>query len=163
MATLLKRLLQVETLVAGLFYALAASLLFADVIGREVFSQSIWGSQRSAVLLANGAALIGISVAVSLNRHIRPSLLDFAAPKTMVPGIKRVGSLISSVVMFSGAYFALLLVLGNKDMGFTTPPLKLEIWIPQLALPYGLASAGLKYFVFAFLPDLEPEESEVNG
>ncbi len=73
-------LLTVETLVAGAFYAIAAAILFADVILRELFNSPIWGGQRIAVLLANGAALIGIAVAMALNRHIRPSLLDRAIP-----------------------------------------------------------------------------------
>lgn len=140
----LKGLLTVETLVAGAFYTIAAAILFADVVSRELLSQSIWGGQRAAVLLANGAALIGISVAVALNCHIRPSVLDGVVPPSLLPAATRLGHLVSASVMFSGAYFGALLVLENKAMGFTTPPLDLEIWIPQLALPYGLASAGLR-------------------
>lgn len=161
MRSFLKGLLTVETLVAGAFYTIAAAILFADVISRELFSQSIWGGQRIAVLLANAAALIGIAVAVALHRHIRPSVLDNVVPDSMLPLVNRIGNLVSGVVMFCGAYFGALLVLDNKDMGFTTPPLDLEIWIPQMALPYGLASAGVRYFIFALQPDLQPEEQEV--
>lgn len=161
MEQFLKNLLRFETIVAGAFYTIAAAILFADVISREVFSQSIWGGQRIAVLLANAAALIGIAVAVALHRHIRPSVLDNAVPKHMLPLVQRIGNLVSAAVMFSGAYFGTLLVLDNRMMGFTTPPLDLEIWIPQLALPYGLASAGLRYLIFASKPDLQPQEQEV--
>lgn len=154
-------LLKVETLVAGAFYTIAAAILFADVVSRELLSQSIWGGQRIAVLLANSAALIGIGVAVALNRHIRPSVLDGAVPASFLPVTTRLGHLVSASVMFAGAYFGALLVLDNKEMGFTTPPLDLEIWIPQLALPYGLASAGLRYLIFALQPGLQPEEQEV--
>lgn len=161
MRSFLKGLLTAETLVAGAFYTIAAAILFADVISRELFSQSIWGGQRIAVLLANSAALIGIAVAVALHRHIRPSVLDNVVPDQFVPLVNRVGNLVSASVMFCGAYFGALLVLDNKEMGFTTPPLDLEIWIPQLALPYGLASAGLRYLIFAVQPELQPQEQEV--
>ncbi|NRB16351.1 MAG: TRAP transporter small permease [Rhodobacteraceae bacterium] len=162
MGGFLKGLLTVETLVAGAFYTIAAAILFADVVSRELLSHSIWGGQRAAVLLANGAALIGISVAVGLNRHIRPSVLDGVVPQRLLPAATRLGHLVSASVMFSGAYFGALLVLENKAMGFTTPPLDLEIWIPQLALPYGLASAGLRYLIFAIQPGLQPKEQEVS-
>ena len=82
-------------------------------------------------------------------------------PDSLLPIVNRVGNLVSATVMLSGAYFGALLVLDNKDMGFTTPPLDLEIWIPQLALPYGLASAGVRYLIFAVQPDLQPKEQEV--
>lgn len=162
MRSFLKGLLTVETLVAGAFYTIAAAILFADVISRELFSQSIWGGQRIAVLLANAAALIGIAVAVALHRHIRPSVLDIVVPDALLPLVTRVGNLVSSAVMFCGAYFGALLVLDNKEMGFTTPPLDLEIWVPQMALPYGLASAGLRYLIFTLQPELQPDEQEVS-
>lgn len=160
MKRFLSILLRLETLVAGAFYAIAAAILFADVIGREVFSSPIWGGQRMAVLLANGAALIGIGVAFALNRHIRPSVLDFVTPARFEPLVTRLGHLVAAAVLFAGAYFGALLVLDNKMMGFTTPPLDLEIWIPQLALPYGLASAGLRSLIFAGWPDLQPKQQE---
>ncbi|WP_193140916.1 TRAP transporter small permease [Meridianimarinicoccus sp. MJW13] len=160
MKRFLSALLTVETLVAGVFYAIAAAILFADVISRELFASPIWGGQRMAVLLANGSALIGIAVAVALNRHIRPSVLDGAIPARFDPVTVRLGHLVGAAVMFGGAYFGALLVLDNKAMGFTTPPLKLEVWIAQLVLPYGFASAGLRYLFFAIDPDLQPKHED---
>ena len=160
MKRFLSALLTVETLVAGAFYTIAAAILFADVISRELFSNSIWGGQRMAVLLANGSALIGIAVAVALNRHFRPSVLDRVIPQRFDMVTARTGHVIAALVMFAGAYFGALLVLENRAMGFTTPPLKLEIWIAQLALPYGFASAGLRYLFFAIDPALQPAQDE---
>lgn len=160
MKRFLSALLTVETLVAGAFYTIAAAILFADVIARELFDSPIWGGQRIAVLLANGSALIGIAVAVALNRHIRPSVLDGAIPARFDPVTVRVGHLLGAAVMFAGAYYGALLVLENRSMGFTTPPLKLEIWIAQLAFPYGFASAGLRYLFFAIDPELQPKHED---
>ena len=161
MERFLKRLLQLETLVAGAFYTIAAAILFLDVASRELLNQPIWGGQRMAVLFANSAALIGIGVAVALNRNIRPSVLDNVFPSRFDGAVNRTGNIVSAAVMFAGAYFAVLLVLDNKHMGFTTPPLDLEIWVPQMALPYGLASAGFRHALFAVWPSLQPQESEI--
>ena len=154
----LSRLLVVETIVAGAFYAIAAALLFGDVIGRELFDAPIWGSQRSAVLLANAAALIGIGVAFALNRHIRPNILDHVVPARFERQLKFVSHLFAAAVLFYGAYLATHFVAFNRELGFTSPPLDLEIWIPQLALVYGFATAGLRSLIFAFDPDLVPDE-----
>ena len=160
MEAFLRWLLRVETLVAGAFYAVAAGILFADVVAREVFATPIWGGQRSAVLLANAAALIGIGVAVALNRHIRPSILDGVTPERFVPVVTRLGHLVAATVFMVGAYYGAVLVLDNREMGFNTPPLDLKISIPQLALPYGLASAGLRSLLFAVRPDLQLQHQE---
>lgn len=156
MQRILSRLLAVETLIAGLFYVVAATLLLADVVSREVLNQSIWGAPRLAVLVSNASALIGISVAVSLNRHIRPPLLDWLFPDRFLPATQRFGFLISGLVMLVGCYFAILYVLANYRMGFTSAPLDLRVWIPQLALPYCMASAAFKYLSYAAAPDLAP-------
>ncbi len=152
----LAKILKLEVLVAGLFYGLAAGILVIDVVSREIFGQSIWGAQRMAVLLANGAALIGIGVAVGLGRHIRPPLLDFIVKDSYLPYVQRIGHFISSLVCFIGAYYASLLVLSNKQMGFTAVPLDLQIWVAQTALIYGLASSGMRYLIFMLRPALAP-------
>lgn len=160
MKRFLSALLTVETLVAGAFYTIAAAILFADVISRELFASPIWGGQRMAILLANGSALIGVAAAVALNRHIRPTVLDGVIPARFDGITVRAGHIVGAAVMFAGAYFGAMLVLENKAMGFSAPPLKLEIWIAQLALPYGFASAGLRYVFFAIDPELQPKHEE---
>lgn len=160
MARFLRGYLFVETFVAGAFYVAAAAILFADVVAREIFSTPIWGGQRIAVLLSNGAALIGIGVATALNRHIRPNILDGIIPARFEPIVVRAGSFFSALIFFGGAWFGMQLMLDNRSMGFTTPPLTLQIWIAQLALPYGLASAGMRALIFAFWPELCPKAQE---
>lgn len=158
MKSFLSYLTAAETVLAGACYALAGALLFCDVALREIFSTSIWGAQRAAVLSANGAALLGIAIAAGLNRHLRPTFLDNIAPKAVQPCLLRIGHAVSAATLFCGAYYGAVLVLENREMGFTTPPFDLEIWIPQVALPYALASAGIRYLCFAVNPDLQPTE-----
>ena len=155
-------LLRVETIFAGAFYAIAAAILFSDVIAREIFAQSIWGGQRIAVILANAAGLIGIGVALQLNRHIRPSIMNFALKPKLEQIRVRAGHFFAGFVFAAGTYYAVILVLDNRDMGFTTPPLDLKIWIPQLALVYGLASTSLRCFIFGAFPNFEPKGGETH-
>jgi TRAP-type C4-dicarboxylate transport system permease small subunit len=163
MCKFLDGLLKVETLVAGVFYALAAGILFADVFSREILDSAIWGSQRIAVLFSNASALIGIGVAASMNRHIRPVILDKIFPESFVPMVERTGNAFAAFVLFSGCYFSILLVMGNYELGFTANPLALKIWIPQCALPYGMATAGLRYLIFALFPDTHPNIRTSKG
>lgn len=158
----LNTLLRIETLFAGAFYAIAAAILFSDVIAREIFAQSIWGGQRIAVILANAAGLIGIAVALQLNRHIRPSIMNFSLKPKLEQIRIRAGHVFAGSVFAAGTYYAILLVIDNRDMGFTTPPLDLKIWIPQLALVYGLASTSLRCFIFGAFPGFEPKSGETH-
>lgn len=160
MQRFLNALLVIETLVASLLFALAATILFLDVVMRELFQTPIWGGQRMAVLLSNGAALIGLAVAAALNRHLRPAVLDHVFPDRFAPYIVHVGHLVSAAVLLAGAYFAFQLLSENRALGFTAPPLKIPIWIPQIALVYGLGASALRYLCFAIDPDLMPRSSE---
>lgn len=153
MNKLLKYWLGVETIVSMVLYMGAASLLFADVVARELFNQPIWGAVRSAVFMANGAALIGISIAVAKGTHLRPNIFDYLPPPHLRRSIKRIGFLLSSIVMLGCTYLAVVFVLENRDLGFTAPPLDFPIWIAQLALPYGLCSAGLRYLTLVINPE----------
>ena len=158
----LNTILRIETIFAGAFYAIAAAILFSDVIAREVFAQSIWGGQRIAVILANAAGLIGIAVALQLNRHIRPSIMNFSLKPKLERMRIRAGHFFAGAVFAAGTYYAVILVIDNRDMGFTTPPLDLKIWIPQLALVYGLASTALRCFIFSAFPHYEPNARETH-
>lgn len=151
-------LMTVETVLASVFCTLAVAFLFGDVIAREVLSTPIWGAQRAALLSSNAAALLGMAIAVGLNRHLRPTVLDWVLPEALQGAGQRLGHLVSAATLLAGAWYATLLVLDNRAMGFTAPPLSLQIWIPQIALPYALASSGLRYLCFAFRPDLLPVE-----
>jgi TRAP-type C4-dicarboxylate transport system permease small subunit len=156
MKKFLDYLLKAETIAAGVVYTLAAVILFADVMSRELFGNSIWGSQRIAVLFANAAAFIGIGVATAMDRHIRPVIMDNVFPESFDSVIERLGNLLAALVLFTGAYFAVELVLSNREMGFTANPLDLKIWIPQCILPYGLISAGVRYLIFCLFPGTHP-------
>ena len=157
---LLNIILRAETLIAGAFYASAAAILLSDVVAREIFADSIWGGQRIAVILANAAGLIGIAVALQLNRHIRPTIMQFKLKGAFEQMRIRAGHIFAAIVFGLATYYATILMLENRDMGFTTPPLDLKIWIPQLSLVYGLGSTTLRCFIYAIVPAFEPSSEE---
>ena len=159
---LLTYLLRLETVVAGAFYAIAAAILFSDVVARELLENSIWGGQRIAVILANAAGLMGIAVALQLNRHIRPSIMNFTLGSKLEIWRVRAGHIFAGLTFAFATYYAYILMIENRDMGFTTPPLDLKIWIPQLSLVYGLGSTSIRCFIFGALPHLEPSSVEFH-
>ncbi|MEZ5450308.1 MAG: hypothetical protein R3E89_15510 [Thiolinea sp.] len=71
-----------------------------------------------------------------------------------VPTITRISFLVSALVMAGGAYLAMQLVLENKELGFTAPPLSFPIWIAQLALPVWFCFGGPALLTFGVHPEL---------
>lgn len=160
MKSFLEKLLAVETLVATVLYIGVAAILFADVMSREILGTSIWGGQRIAVLLANGAALLGLAIATAKGAHIRPVVADKVVPERFEPILLRLSDLFAALVFAAGAWYAWVFVNDNRHMGFTILPLDWPQWIPQLVLVYGLFSTSLRYFIFAAIPDTRPQAEE---
>ena len=123
---LLTYLLRLETIVAGAFYAIAAAILFSDVVARELLENSIWGGQRIAVILANAAGLMGIAVALQLNRHIRPSVMNFSLGGKREIWRIRAGHVFAGTIFAFRTYYAYILLSENRDMDLATPPLDLK-------------------------------------
>ena len=61
MRTFLDWLTRAESVVAALAYLIVTGLLLGEIIAREVFGTSIWGSQKMAVFAAIFAAFLGLS------------------------------------------------------------------------------------------------------
>ncbi|MEZ5479577.1 MAG: TRAP transporter small permease subunit [Thiolinea sp.] len=106
--------------------------------------------------MANGAALIGISVAIATGTHLRPRLLDHLVPERWSPTITRISFLVSALVM-AGVLSGHAAGAGKQGAGFYRATAVVPIWIAQLALPYGFASAALR-LTFGVHPELASKE-----
>ena len=58
MSAILKWLQRFESVIAAIAYAIVAGLLLGEIVAREFFASSIWGSQRMAVFAAIFAGLL---------------------------------------------------------------------------------------------------------
>ena len=130
-----------------------------DVIGRELFSNSLFGAQQLAVYGAIIAGFLGLTLATSDNAHLRPAFMDFAF-RRWEHQVVRLGDAISGLFFFAAAYIAWTFVAVSMDAGDRAPVLYFFVWPLQLVIPYACVSAGLKHLVLAMRPDLKPHADE---
>ena len=151
-----------EAIVAAVAYAAVASLLMADVIGRELFGQAFLGTQQLAVYAAILAGFLGLTLATSDNSHLRPEFMDFALRHWSGP-VERLGDALSCLFFLVAAYVAWTFVAISMEAGDRAPVLYFVVWPLQLVIPYAFLSAALKHLAFAARPDLKPRPDVPAG
>ena len=132
-------------------------LLLGEIVAREIFSSSIWGSQRIAVFAAIIAGFLGLSLATGSNGHLRPQFADNWFPERLRAGVARFGDFLSSVIWITLSVIAILYVSETFESNEKAAVLYWPLWPLQLVLPYAFASCGVRHFVFGMRPDLKPE------
>lgn len=144
-----------EALTATTAYAVVAGLLVAEVIGREFFGATFLGVQQLAVYAAILAGFLGLTLATSENKHLRPEALDFLTKRLGVQ-MTRLSDLVSSIFFFCCSAVSANFVLASMVAQDKAPVLYFHLWPLQLVIPYAFASSGLKHFCFFLRNDLRP-------
>ena len=140
-------------------YAAVAGILMVDVIGRELFSTSLFGAQQLAVYGAIIAGFLGLTLATSDDAHLRPGFMDIVF-RRWEEQVVRVGDVISGLFFVAAAYVAWTFVAVSVEAGDRAPVLYFFVWPLQLVIPYACLSSGIKHFVFALRPELKPRVDE---
>jgi len=159
---LLRVLYRVMGAVATLFYAALALVLLADVAGREILGEGIFGAQRVAVFFTIVAGNFGLALATAAGAHIRPRVADHWIPGRYGPAMDRVADVITALVLLCVAYFATQLVRESYDFETVSPTIDWQIWPVQAVIPFGYAVAALHYLIFAIYPALRPRQQQVS-
>ncbi len=140
----------------------AAAALVADLLGREVFGQGIFGAQRAAVHFVFLAGMLGFVLAVGSGAHLRVKATDVLLPVRWTPWIERAGCVVSALLLFGLAGYAARFTLQTHSVGERSVTLGLPIWPFQSVMVYAFASAGLRYLAYAWSPAARPREAEAE-
>jgi C4-dicarboxylate transporter, DctQ subunit len=156
----LAALFWIESAIAVAALLAVAGILFADVVGRELFGHGLFGALRAAVYGTAIAGLIGFGLCTAAGAHMRVNLLDGLLPKRLEPHIARIADGLSFVICAAFAYWSALYVAQTYGQNEQALSLGVPVWPFQIVLPWMFVSAGLRYLVFAAVPDLRPAEVE---
>ncbi len=159
MAAFLRILLKVESFVAAVSYALVAILLLGEIVAREVFAETIWGSQKMAVFAAIYAGFMGLTLATAANSHLRPQFADNWWPVHLHRAVERFGDVLSCLIFWGLGLSAISYVGDSYLYGDRAAVLYNPLWWIQVVIPYALFSSGLRHFAFALQPALKPKPS----
>lgn len=163
MKTFLDRLTKAESVVAAIAYLVVTGLLLGEIIAREVFGTSIWGSQKMAVFAAIFAAFLGLSLATAANVHLRPQFADAWIPKRFWPFVERFGDVLSAAIFGAMGVVATMYLSDTIINGDRAAVLYWSLWPIQLILPYAFYSSALRHVAFAYRPSLKPTANMSMG
>ena len=152
-----------ESALAALAYSTVALLLIADVLGRELFGQALFGAQKMAVFAAIVAGFLGLSLATNAGSHLRPGFLDNIFPARFDSLIWRLADTLSSLIYLVLAIVAIQFILVSMSAGDRAAVLYWTLWPIQLVIPYAFFSSSIQHAIFAAWPQLRPESDAINA
>lgn len=154
-------LTRIEAAIAVTALFVTGLALVSDIIAREVFRQSLFGSLRVAVYGTAIAALVGFNVCTAANGHMRVTAFDGLVPERWRPLVMQMGDLVSFIICAVFVYFSVHFVWQTYSLGETDVALRIFVWPMQLALPWLFISSGMRYLAFAIFPEIRPREAEL--
>jgi TRAP-type C4-dicarboxylate transport system permease small subunit len=146
-------LLWLESAIAVIAYLTTATLLSAQILAREVFTTSIDGGGKVAVLCAIVAGSLGMVIATGENAHLRPTFADGIFPAKIV---ERIGDVLSAALHIFLAYFAIEFVAESRSFNDLAELIRIPLWPVQLVFPYMFLSSAFKHLIFAWKPEWKP-------
>ncbi len=155
--------LRAEQIVAAVAYAIVASLLLGEVIAREVFFTSVWGSQKMAVFAAIIAGFLGLTLATAVNGHLRPQFTDHWWPDNMQSSVSRFGDILSALLFAALAYVSVQFVMESAANHDRAAVLYWSLWPFQIVIPYTFSSSALRHMAFAIWPETRPLPDITEG
>ena len=153
MQRFLNALLRFEGMIAVSAYALTCSLLLGDVFAREFLSQAIWGAQKLAVFGAIVAGILGLTIAVGNNAHLRAGFADRVLPWGWVD---RAGDLVSAALFGGLCWYAIAFVGESLEFRDRAEVIGIPLWPIQLVFPYAFGTAALRHLIFFVAPGTRP-------
>lgn len=171
---LLSAWLKAESWIAVLAFSLIGAMIFADVAGREFVgpllsalgvdagATGVYGAHKIALYGLVIGAFAGFGLSVATGTQIVPRVAFGWVPASWAPAVDRVGNLFSAAVLGVATWYALVFVLSSREIGTVIPGLDWPAWIIQSVIPFGFASAALRYAIFAVWPAAAPVREEVS-
>jgi len=156
---ILSLLFSIEAAVAISAYIVIAGLLLADVLMRELAGSSIWGAQRVSVYLMIVIGFLGLGIAASRGRHLRPRFMDSVFPTHLSTTADRVGSFLMTLIFAGFGVVAIEFLLEAIEYGDVARVVRIPLWYIQIIVPYAFFSTALRYAIFTISPALRPEEA----
>ncbi|MCA1065298.1 TRAP transporter small permease [Rossellomorea sp. AcN35-11] len=138
-----KKFEYLEELILVLTLAIMVALIFAQVVGRYVFSSAPSWTEEMARYIHIFQVWIGASYAVKKRQHIRIEAFIDLFKGTARKFIDTLALLIWFGLAVFLAVFGTQLVLASFQNGQITPAMQIPMWLPFLAIPIG--GAGMAF------------------
>lgn len=157
-----------ECVLAVAAFATMAGVLVLDVVGRELLypllhalgvpvgAMGVFGAAKIAVYALVVATYAGIGVAAATASHLVPRAAFGAVPARWGAHVDRLADGVTALILAMAAFACAQMVAGTREIGLRAPFLQWPLWLVQLAMPLGFASAAVRYLCFAVWPGARP-------
>jgi TRAP-type C4-dicarboxylate transport system permease small subunit len=134
-----------EAFVLAFGVLLMAANSIANVVGRFVFSQSIYFTEELNQFLIVLVTFVGLGYAARKGRHIRMSAVydQLSDRQRKVMMILIAG--VTAAVMFVLAYYSYVYVVRVATLGKVTPSLQVPLYLTYFWVPLGFIITGIQY------------------
>lgn len=150
-----------EAFVLAFGVLLMAANSIANVIGRFVFSQSIYFTEELNQFLIVLVTFVGLGYAARKGRHIRMSAvydqLSDRQRKIMMVLIAAV----TAAVMFVLAYYSYVYIVRMAKLGKVTPSLQVPLYLTYIWVPIGFVITGIQY-IMTVVKNLQSREVYIS-
>lgn len=147
-----------EAILAVTAFSGVALALTADVVGRELFGNGIYGAQKFAVYCTAVAGMTGFALVVAKGGHLRPKFFDRIVPAQYEAQANRIADLAAAAICIFLGIYALQFVYSSYQLQERGLGLNVLVWPIQSIIPYVLLSSALRYLLFALSPANRPAE-----
>ena len=134
-----------EAFVLAFGVILMAANSVANVIGRFVFSRSLYFSEELNQFLIVLVTFVGIGYAARKGRHIRMSALYDQLGERGRKVLMIIIAAGTALVMFALAWFSFEYILRLAKLGKVTPSLQVPLYLTYLWVPVGFVITGIQY------------------
>ena len=140
----------VESVILAIGILLMASNTIANVVGRFVFSYSLFFSEELNRILIVLITFAGIGYAARHGRHIRMSALFDALNVSLRKLLMIIIAFITALFMFALCYFSIKYIGKLQTSGRVLPALQILVYLIYLWVPVGFAVTGIQYLLTAY-------------
>ncbi|HEX4043362.1 MAG TPA: TRAP transporter small permease [Xanthobacteraceae bacterium] len=128
---------------AGTMLMLSVGINFANIIGRYVFSVSLYWAEEAMLFLMIGCVFFGASQAGWLNRHIRMDVVISLLPPRARKAFDVLADLVTIATCIAVASFAWPVMTMLYELDQRSETANIPLVIPQSVVPIGLLLMAL--------------------
>ncbi|HPD92442.1 MAG: TRAP transporter small permease [Rhodobacter sp.] len=147
-----------EIAVIVLSFVAMTALLLADIVGREIVRQGLFGASSYALYFLILSAMLSFDVAVAKGVHLRPTAFDGLVPQAWAPTMERLGHVLSAAIAVLVVWGAWVFIAETRFFHETNATIRLPLWPMQTPLVIGFGLSGLRHCLYALYPGLAPQK-----
>ena len=148
-----------ERTLCVLAFAVLVTIVFADVVSRELTNAGLYWASQSGVWANVMIVAVGFGLASADGTHLRPRFADSWLPARWSGVVVTLQHSLMSAFCVAAALLAYRVVFESQQLGEVSLDLFVPIWPVQLLLPVALTAAAVRHGLYARFAALRPGES----